>query len=57
MLIVKATTMMHPNNYQTDDDVDWKHGPCEGVVIVPVGEGEKGLVDGGGIVLEEDGRM
>jgi hypothetical protein len=27
---------------------DWKRGPCEGVVIVPVGGGRKGLVDGGG---------
>ena len=33
---------------------DWKRGPCEGVVIVSVGGG-KGLVDGGGVVLEEDG--
>jgi hypothetical protein len=31
--------------------------PCDGAVIVPVGRGGNGLVDGGGEVLEEDGRM
>ena len=36
---------------------DWKRGPCEGVVIVPVNGGGKGLVDGRGVVLEEDGGM
>lgn len=30
-------------------------GPCEGVLIIPIGGGQLGLVDGGGIVLHRGG--
>jgi hypothetical protein len=31
--------------------------PWEGTVIVPIGGGRKELVEGGGVVLDEEGRM